>query len=189
MSCVFLTKLGCSSGRAKWLRLEQRPFNYFVARTHIARYTEGPARTHVHATVYVRSHLVAGIAKVRPLMHVRVSVYTCPSSLLKLRSSRKLLTRNHRRLFSLLWRLFETTISFGIVAFHRSSSTFMSVLFEPMRDTYYFQLNPIRFSIIILFYQLLEIGTFVFFSFYSYIICHVNRYFEIRLVTFLAQMR
>jgi len=34
MSRVFFTKLqGSAPGRAKWLRLERRPFNYFVART------------------------------------------------------------------------------------------------------------------------------------------------------------
>lgn len=140
MSCVFLTKLRCSSGRAKWLRLEQRPFNYFVARTHIAQQTRSPARIHAHATVYVRSHLVAGVAKVRPLMHVTVSVYTCPFSLLKLRSSRKLLARNHLRLFSLFRSSSKRQYpSFGITAFHRVLFKFFKIYVSPfrlMRDMY-----------------------------------------------------
>lgn len=94
MSCIFLTKLRGSSGRAKWLRLEQRPFNYFAARTSTVYTHTHMDRVSAHAyaaTVYVRSHLVAGIAKVRLLTQVTVSAYTCPPSLLKLRASRKLL--------------------------------------------------------------------------------------------------
>lgn len=74
MSCIFLTKLRGSSGRAKWLRLEQRPFNYFAARTFTAYthtrmhgYRVSHSCAYAYATtVYVRSHLVVGIAKVRP---------------------------------------------------------------------------------------------------------------------------
>ena len=51
MSCVFFTKLRCSSERVKWLRLEQRPFNYFVARIHRV------SHIHTHVTVYVRGRV------------------------------------------------------------------------------------------------------------------------------------
>lgn len=94
MSCIFLTKLRGSSGRVKWLRLEQRPFNYFAARTSTARtnthtHARNRARSHtsLRDALYVRSHLVAGIAKVQPLMHVTVSAYTCPPFLSRFQES------------------------------------------------------------------------------------------------------
>jgi len=109
MSRVFLTKLRCSSGRAKWLRLEQRPFNYFVARTHTAQYTQSPARTHAHATIYVRSHLVAGKsvafdARDGERLHVS-ALFTEASFFEKASHAKPFLT-----VFSPL-QLFETTIS------------------------------------------------------------------------------
>lgn len=96
MSCIFLTKPRGSSGRVKWLRLEQRPFNYFAARTSTARtHMQTHVRTHALARIQTTNTFAhsrtAGIAKVQSLMHVTVSAYTCPPFLLEI--SRKLLAR------------------------------------------------------------------------------------------------
>lgn len=135
MSRVFLTKLRCSSGRVKWLRLEQRPFNYFVARTHTAQYTQSPARTHAHATIYVWSHLIAGKSvafDARERLHVS-ALFTEASFFEKASHAKPFLT-----VFSPL--LFEMTIS---VFWHYRISQKLFKIYVSAR--YYFQLNQIQF--------------------------------------------